>query len=160
MGKTILWIGGPGKVWKVTSAGERYAELPAPIQLAFLLFTWWHRVDWRVAYPFEGFSRGIPYGFNAGTLTCLLELPVDEPFSSEIFADRVIAQSGLVWPIEDQQRARDILHWAIQRMVIEPLAGFGVLDCEYTLKTIDRSDFPEFSTIRLTPPGKGLLQTL
>ena len=105
--------------------------MPASIQIAYLLYIWWYRVDWRVAYPFEGFSRGIPYSFNADTLACLRELQVGVPLLPEIFADCVIAKSGLIWSIEDQERARDILRWAVQRMVVEPLAGFGVLDCEY-----------------------------
>jgi hypothetical protein len=45
-------------------------------------------------------------------------------------------------------------------MVVKPLAGFGVLDCGYSVKNSGGYEFSELNTICLTPTGKGLLQTL
>jgi hypothetical protein len=45
-------------------------------------------------------------------------------------------------------------------MVISPLVQFGVMKSEYGLKDIGGSEFSKLSSIRLTPFGKGLLETL
>jgi hypothetical protein len=44
--------------------------------------------------------------------------------------------------------------------VISPLVGFGILESEYGMKDIGGSKFSKLSQIRLTPFGKGLLETL
>jgi len=155
-----LVAGGPARTWKVTEDGQKYPQLPSPIQVFFLLQCWWHVLDWTIAFPFEGFSRGLPPGFNMVTLGCLLELPTSKASSYEEFADRLIKKGGLVWPIADQVSARNILHSAIGRMVIDPLVGFGALECEYGTKMIGRHGFRELKAIRLIPVGKGMLELL
>jgi hypothetical protein len=45
-------------------------------------------------------------------------------------------------------------------MVIDPLAGFGCLECEYRVKSSYGFKSKELVDIRLTPFGKGLLETL
>ncbi|MBN2385597.1 MAG: plasmid pRiA4b ORF-3 family protein [Anaerolineales bacterium] len=155
-----LVTGGPARIWKVTEDGLKYPQIPSPVQVVFLLQCWWHSVDWTIAFPFTGFRDGLPPGFNMVTLACLLELPVGEASSYAAFADRVIRNSGLVWPIDDQVSARDILHSAIERMVIQPLVDFSVLECEHGIKTVDRHDDSELVRIRLSPVGKGMLELL
>jgi hypothetical protein len=45
-------------------------------------------------------------------------------------------------------------------MVIYPLAGFGALEYEYKERTSDGYTSKYLAEIRLTPLGKGLLETL
>ena len=122
--------------------------------------TLWYRVDWREAYDFEGFSREIPSVFYYTSLECLRELSIGVQHSFETFADRLIAKSGLIWPIEDQKRARDTLHRTIQRMVIEPLTTFGILDCQNKVKNVHGFEFIDLDRICLTSLGQALLQIL
>ena len=98
--------------------GKNISRCPGAIGIAFLLTHWWFMVDWTMNFPFAGFSQGLPVEFNTKALACLLDLPVGKMFSYETFADNLIKQSGLTWPIENQVSARDILHSAIDRMVI------------------------------------------
>ena len=152
--------GGPARIWKVTEDGQKYPKLPSPIQVVFLLQCWWYRGDWTIAFPFTGFRNGLPAGFNRKTLTCLLELPVGKSSSFETFTDTLIQQSGLVWPIANQVSARNILHSAIERMVVDPLVGFGVLECEYFTKTNGGYASRDLTAIRLISTGKGMLELL
>jgi len=149
-----------GKVCQVTSVGRSFLEQPASFQVAILLSTWWHRVDWRIAYNFSGFSRGIPYEFTTDTLASVRELSFDQSYPFESFADFLLAKIGLVWPVEDQDRARRILHWMIQRMLVEPLADLGVLECQYLLTDSKGYESRDLATIQLSGFGKGILQTL
>jgi hypothetical protein len=152
--------GGLGRRWQVTQEGQQFPQLPAPVQVALLLEHWWHRVNWAVSFPVSGLGDGPPAGFNRHTLTCLLELPAGKASSYEAFADRLIRQSGLSWPIQDQVSARNILHSAIERMVVDPLVSFGLVEAGYLTKTRYSYTSRELDTIFLTQAGKGLLELL
>ena len=155
-----LVTGGPARIWKVTEDGEKYLQIPGAIGIAFLLTHWWFLVDWKMNFPSTGFSNGLPDGFNMKTLACLFELPVGKMYSREAFADNLIKQSGLTWPIEDKVSARNILHSAIERMVILPLVLFGLMETKYDKEKIGANTFDRLSSIRLTPAGKGMLELL
>jgi hypothetical protein len=111
-------------------------------------------------FPFEGFSQGLPPEFNTKALACLLSLPVGKMYSYETFADNLIKQSGLTWPIEDQVSARTILHSAIERMVIDPLVTFGAMETKYGKEKIGERVYNDLVDICLTPIGKGMLELL
>lgn len=155
-----LVAGGPARIWKVTEDGQIYSQLPSPIQVVFLLHCWWYMVDWTIAFPFTGFRNGLPASFNQKTLSCLLELPVGKSSSYATFADHLIQESGLVWPIADQVSARNILHSAVEHMVIDSLVRFGVLECEYGTKITGGYSSHELTDIRLISTGKGMLELL
>jgi len=159
-GTGSLASGGQARVWRLTPVGEDYLNLPAPFQLGMLLFIWWHLEDWRIAFPVEGLSRGLPPDFKKSALACLLQLEIGKSVSYEQFADDLIVTTGFTWPSVDQTSANDTLRWAIKRMVIDPLAGFGCLECEYRMRTRYGYESKELAEIRLTPFGKGLLETL
>jgi len=152
--------GGPARTWNVSEEGQTFPQLSPPVQVALLLQHWWHSANWAICFPYEELGNALPAGFNQDALACLLQLPVGQASSYESFAGRLIVKSGLAWPIEDQVSAMNILRSAIKRMVIDPLAGFGVLEPGYDTKTIGRSGFRELVTIRLTPVGKGMLGLL
>lgn len=155
-----LAIGGPARIWKLTPVGEAFLDLTAPAQVGYMLFIWWHLEDWTVAFPFEGLSHGLPRDFRNVVRRCLLELKVSKSVSYGPFADDLIAKTGLTWSSADQTFANDTLHSAIERMVIDPLEGFGCLECEYRTRTRYGYKSKQINGIRPTPFGKGLLEIL
>ena len=152
--------GGQARAWKLTSEGDDFLNAPAPIQLGFMFALWWYRTDWRIAFPVSGLSGGLPRDFSKIILKRLLELPVGKSISYEPFADQLIKETRFTWPSIDQTFVNDTMRSAIERMVISPLVQFGVMKSEYGLKDIGGSKFSKLSSIRLTPFGKGLLETL
>jgi hypothetical protein len=89
-----------------------------------------------------------------------LELPVGKSIAYEPFADELIKESRFTWPSPDQDISKTIRRSAIARMVIYPLAGFGALEYVYKERTSDGYTSKYLAEFRLTPLGKGLLETL
>jgi hypothetical protein len=109
---------------------------------------------------FEGLSHGLPPDFRNTVRRRLLEPKPGNSVSYGTFADELIVKTGLTWSSADQTFAKDILHSAIERMVIDPLEGFGCLECEYRKRTRYGFESKELAAIRLTAFGMGLLETL
>jgi hypothetical protein len=155
-----LVTGGLSRRWKLTPLGERFLAAPAPLQVWLMCATWWTQINWVIAAPF-GYQEGyLPSGFNALTLSHLLDLPVDAPTSFASFADRLIQAARLVWPIEDQDSARSTLRVTVERMVVDPLVDFGILVPRYEPHIKYGIEFQKLSTFHLTPFGKGLLEAI
>lgn len=155
-----LLTGGKARTWKVTSEGDSFLNFTNPIQISFMLTAWWHLMDWRMAFPVSGLSRGLPSAFDKITLKSLLELPVGKSIDYEPFADQLIEETHFTWSSVDQTFAQSTMRSAIERMVVLPLVEFGILETEYGMKDIGGSEFSKLSKIRLTSFGKGLLETL
>jgi hypothetical protein len=155
-----LVTGGIGRRWKLISLGERFLAAPAPLQVWLLLATWWTQTNWAIASRYDFEDGYMPPGFSRLALKHLLELPLGEPASFERFADRMIEESRMVWPIENQDSARRILRSIIERVVINPLVDFGILQTEYEPHKTLGAEFRELSTFRITPFGKGLLEAI
>jgi hypothetical protein len=155
-----LVTGGQARAWRLTSSGEAFLNAASPLQLGFMLDVWWNYEDWRIAFPVSGLSQGLPVNFRKVILKRLLELPVGESIAYEPFADELIKESRFTWPSPDQDISKTIRRSAIARMVIYPLAGFGALEYEYKERTSDGYTSKYLAEIRLTPLGKGLLETL
>ena len=102
----------------------------------------------------------MPAGFSRLTLKRLLDLPVGDRVSFEPFADRLIEDARLVWPIQDQDSARRILRAIIERIVINPLLDFGILQADYEPHKTLGAEFRELTAFRITPFGKGLLEAI
>lgn len=155
-----LISGGLGRRWRLTPLGERFLSAPAPLQVWLLLATWWMQTNWAIASPF-GYEDGyMPAGFSRLALKHLLDLPHGEAASFERFADRMIEDTGMSWPIQDQDNARRILRRIIERTVIDPLIDFGILQAEYEPHKTLGAEFREISTFQITPFGKGLLEAI
>ena len=152
--------GGPGRRWRLTPRGEQFLAMPAPIQVWLLLDTWWTQVNWAIASPVDIRGGDLPIRFRELALNHLLDLRPGEPASFAPFADRLIEDVGLVWPIEDQDRARDILQAVVKRTVIKPLIDFGMLAADYRPHKLLGAKYPELSAFQVTPFGKGLLNSL
>ena len=155
-----LITGGPGRRWKLTPFGEHFLAAPSPLQVWLLLATWWAQTNWAIASPFDFQDGYMPPGFSRLALKHLLELPLGEPTSFEQFADRMIEDSRMVWPIENQDIARRILRSIIERTLINPLVDFDILQAEFEPHTTFGIELRELSSFRISPFGKGLLEAI
>jgi hypothetical protein len=153
-------MGGQARVWKLTTEGYEFLNAPASLQLSFMLALWWYQTDWRIAFPVSGLDGGLPKGFDSISLKRLLELPVGKSISYEPFADQLIKETCFTWASLDQDASKSIRRSAIARLVIYPLANFGILEYEYKEKLSDGYKSKYLAKIRLTSFGKGLLGIL
>ncbi|MBV5331966.1 hypothetical protein JZU69_06360, partial [bacterium] len=74
--------------------------------------------------------------------------------------DQLIKETRFIWPSVDQSFAQSTLRSAVARLVIYPLANFGILEYEHKEKTSDGCKSKYLAEIRLTSFGKGLLGIL
>jgi hypothetical protein len=155
-----LVIGGLGRRWKLTLLGERFLAEPATQQVWLLLVTWWVQTNWAIASPYDFEDGYLAAGFSRLTLEHLLNLSMGESVSFEYFADRIIEDLRMVWPDEDLDRACRILRSIIERLVINPLIDFGILQTEYEPHKTLGAEFRELSAFLITPFGRSLLQAL
>ena len=156
-----LASGGRSRRWRLTPAGEEFMQAAPPMQLQFLLATWWTRVNWLLAVPFNFPGSALPPGFEALTWRSLLDLPDGEPVPFEAFADRLVSAAGLAGPGRDRDPEKDLLRSAVERMVMRPLAAFGVLRLEKrTVVVIGEVTVQRVHAFRLSPLGRVLLETL
>jgi hypothetical protein len=155
-----LITGGPGRRWKLTHPGERFLAAPAALQVLHLCVTWWTHINWAVASPYEFEEGYMPAGFSRLTLKHLLVLPVGSGVSFEPFADRIIEDAQMIWPIQDQDSARQTLRAIIEHTVVNPMVDFGILQAEYEPHKTLGAEFRQLATFRATPFGRGLLEAI
>ncbi len=155
-----LIIGGLGQRWKLTTLGENFLNSPAPLQIWTLIENWWVETNWANASPIVYEDDAAPARIPGLVLKYLLDLLPGKPAAFENFADKMIKDAGMVWPIEDQDNARFILHSNIKYMAIDPLLDFGILQAEYVPHETLGAEYPQLSTFLITPFGKGLLDSI
>ena len=151
---------GCSRRWKLTTEGEQFLEMEPDIQLAFTLVVWWHRVNWLVAYPFEGMGEDLPYGFSITALEQLRSLPTGMEISFSDYADELIESTDLVWGAPGSPIADDMLRGSIERMIIEVLAKCGGLERKYKTRTSLGIATKVLTTIQLTPLGRALVEAV
>jgi hypothetical protein len=155
-----LVMGGLGRRWKLTSHGEGFLAASAQQQVWLLLVTWWTQINWAIASPF-GYDDGyMPDGFSRLTLKRLLKLPLEELTPFEAFADQMIKEAGLIWPIQNQDNAHHILQKIIEWTVIDPMGDFGILKTVHIPHRTLGAEFHELSSFQITPFGKRLLEAI
>jgi hypothetical protein len=155
-----LVMGGPSRIWKVTADGELFPQMPSPIQVFYLFTCWWAQIDWAIAYPVSGLADGLPVDFKAEALESLRKLPEKENAPFEPFADDLIVQSGLEWYSQDRTFVEFLKRSVVERVLVNPMVRFGVLECQYGTENISGHDYKKLASIRLTPVGKGMLDLL
>jgi hypothetical protein len=69
----------------------------------------------------------------------------------------VISESGLEWYSQDQSFAKMIKRSVIERVVIDPMTRFGILECEYQTDEGNGHGYKQLNTIQLTSIGKAIL---
>ena len=155
------WVrGSSSRRWRLTPLGERFLDAPAPLQVWLIFTTWWTQVNWAIAWPWHYGEGHLPAGFTGVTLKRLRSLPAGELVSFEPFADGLIEDARLVWPIPDQERARSILRGLLGSVVIAPLRDFGILAAKYEPHRTLGPRYQELSAFQVTPFGRGLLEAI
>jgi len=155
-----LLDGGPSRRWRLMPNGAKFLVAIPPVQVWLMLVIWWKQVNWLIAYPFRGMGKSLPPDIEQITLARLLSLPANTHIPFETFADELIQETGLTWTAPSMTYARTSLHWAVQRMVIDILADFGVVEREYQDKPLGKGTTRELTAFRITSFGKGLLKAL
>ena len=154
-----LLYGGPARRLQLSSNGAQFLAETPPFQVWFMLAVWCLQTNWLIAYPLAGMGEELPPHFQELTLAHLRALPVGTRIDYEPFADRLIQETGLKWAGQDKDSVRWFLHVAIERMVMNILANFGIVEKEYQDKLIGSSTFKDLAAIQITSFGKGLLQS-
>ncbi len=126
-----LVYGGPGRRFRITQGGTEFMAAPAPLQTWYLLAVWWTRVNWLIAFPYEGFGEALPFGFSQTVGRRLMELPVGRNVAPDKFSDRLINEGRLKRGSEKQDRAVENLPAMIENCIIDPLVDFGILAPRY-----------------------------
>jgi hypothetical protein len=155
-----LIMGGLGRRWKLTPLGERYLAAPSPWQVWLLLMTWWTQTNWAIAYPYEFEDDALPAGFSSLTLKNLRAQPVGEAISFESFAKRMIEDGHLSWMVTNPNNAQIVLNAMIERVIMNPLADFGVLQLAHVPHKSMGARFRDLSSFTVTPFGMGLLDAI
>jgi len=150
----------PARRWQLTAQGRRFLAARPMVQVPFLLAVWWYRVNWLVAYSFVGMGNRLPCSFSQATLASVRSLPVGASVPFNKFADELIDSTGLTWTAPDSHFATSALRGSIQRMVIDPLAGFGVLKCQYREEPLGRMTRSRLIAFKITPWGMVLLEAM
>ncbi len=151
---------GPARRWRLKQQSEKFLAADPLPQVLYLLSTWWHRVNWLVAYPFGGMGESLPPLFPTLTLASLRSLPDKKRIDFEKFADQLIQITGLTWTAPDMSFARMSLHGAVKRMVLGVLEDFGVVALTYKDKPLGKGTIPELVAFQITPFGQRLLDAL
>jgi hypothetical protein len=155
-----LITGGLGRRWKLTPLGERFLAAPFPLQVWLLLMTWWMQTNWAIAFPFDFGDNDMPAGFSSLILKNLRELTTTQVVPFETFAKRMIEEARFSMITSNPDNAQLILNSLIERMVINPLADFGILQKEYVQHALLGEEFQQLSSFQVTPFGKGLLEAI
>jgi len=150
----------PGRRWEIKPEGEAFFGMTASSQVFHMLLTWWTRLNWTIEFPFSGFAYGLPPGFMDKTLELLLKQPVMEDLDYESFARRLIQETGLTWPIEDQSSANQILLGAVENIVMHVMERFGVVTLENRTDKIEGFEFETLHTFKVTSHGRRLLEII
>lgn len=151
---------GRARRWRLRPQGEKFLAADPWSQVSYLLSTWWHRVNWLVAYPFGAMGESLPPGFSALTLASLHALPVKKRIDFDKFADQLIQATGLTWTAPDMSFAPMFLHGAVERMILGILVNFGAVELEYQDKPLGRGTIREPVAFQITPFGQQLLEAL
>jgi hypothetical protein len=155
-----LITGGPGRRWRLAPCGDRFLNTSAPAQVWLLSAVWWTQVNWAITAPYSFNIGYMSYEFSKLVLMHLIDIDQRHLEDFDSFTDRIIEVTGLFWPIQDQERAHSILRIIIERMVIDPLIEFGILQAEYEAHKTLGPEFSTLSAFKVTPFGNDLLQSM
>lgn len=151
---------GRARRWQITAQAKRLLVTQPPVQAAFLLSVWWHKVNWLVAYPYSGMGDNLPYFFPRAALAGLRALPTGAYASFSGYAAKLIGNTGLTWTAQESRFADSALRASIERMVINVLVDFGALKCRYRKEPLGNRAITQLAAIRVTPWGRALLEAV
>ena len=148
----------PSKQWRLKPAGRKFLNVPPLNQVLYLLMIWWYRVNWLVAYQIAGIGEKLPNNFEIITLESLTNIPANTRASFEEFADLLIQKTGLRWTASDSTFVRKFLYSSIEKIVIDILATFGMIEQEYLDEPLGKAKIPKLVSFKITSYGVALLK--
>ena len=155
-----LLQGGPGRRWKVTPLGEWYLAAGPQEQVWHLFCSWWVAVDWSQVWGYALEAASLERLFRRQVLESLLALPVDAQRSFANYAQKLIDQSAINPPVKDEDLAGLLLQTSVEKLVVDPLAAFGVLKRRYQPSSLLGERNPELAAIQITGFGRSLLEAI
>ena len=76
------------------------------------------------------------------------------------FVDRLIEEVGWTWRTSDPDGPRRLICSAMERMLIEPLEGFGLVSAEWMAEKISFGEWKKLVAFSLTDFGNRILEDL
>lgn len=149
-----------GQRWRLTQRGTHFLQKDPLLQLSYLLTVWWYQTNWLVAYPVGGLGETLPRDFRVITLAHLREQPVGEFMPFEPFADDLIEKTGLTWTAQNMSAAQMLLHSAVQRIVIDVSATFGIVEKKMRDEPLGKGTIKKLVAFKITPLGHSLLESV
>jgi len=150
--------GGESMRWVLLEQGEVFLSLAPEEQVWYLVKIWFRRINWLYEYNSE-----IDVDLNAlkkGVVDVLLDYPSNTAVSmtdmvSDIDARLVMDLGGNDTESERERRCR-----FLEKVVINPLTDFGILERVEDVEYIGSYQFTKLKAVRLTSFGQGLLTYL
>lgn len=155
-----LLSGGQARRLRLTPQGEKFLNAIPPVQVWYLLATWWWQVNWLIAYHVVGMGESLPTSFEAIVLQHLLVLPINNRLSYAGFADKLMQSSGLRWSKPELPNARDFMHSGIRNILMNILSRFEAVELHFRDEKIANFTFQKLDAFEVTPFGRGLLQAV
>jgi hypothetical protein len=150
--------GGRSRRWRLTQLGEEFLAASEPAQVWVLWMTWWTLTNWAIASPASFQGGEVPYRFIWQTLNHLLDVRPGEWMPFKAFANSLIEDAQLISPEEDPEEAKRRLRHTVRRVVMGPLADFGLLATRGDPERRPGVRLWLVSAFQVTPFGRGLLE--
>jgi hypothetical protein len=147
-----LITGGEGRRWRLTDRGESFPNETAFAQVWALLRAWWFRVDWQLLFYYRPFAEEPAAALPRIVRSMMQTLSAGQPEEFEPFVDRLIETAKWSWEQPEPYDIRAAIGSAIQHVVIDPLAEFGVLSTQSAGETLESFSLTDF--------GRALLDCL
>jgi len=147
-----LITGGVGRRWRLTDRGESFPAETAFTQVWTLLHACWFRVDWQLLYYYRPFAEEVAATLPRIVRSMMQTLSAGQPEQFEPFVDRLIEAAKWSWEEPEPYDIRAAIGTAIQHMVIDPLAEFGMLSTQSAGETLESFSLTDF--------GRALLHCL
>ena len=152
-----LLMGDRSRLFRVTPMGDRFLSFSPFEQVKYMILTWWTRVNWLIAYPYEVMGDDLPHNFHFITLESLLGEKDGKQVKFEPFADKLIEETGLSWTSEYPGSYRSTLISSIEKMVFDVLIDFRVLEVGYHEEVKYSVVNKKINTFQITDFGEDLL---
>jgi hypothetical protein len=152
-----LLSGGRARLFRVTPQGDNFLGLTPLEQVKYMFFTWWVNVNWLIAYPYEGMGEQLPKQLHIIALESLLEVKNEKQVHFENFAEKLILDSDLSWNSEHRNSHHSHLLSSIEKMVIDVLRDFFILNVSYRKELKYKIEFNRLDAFQITDFGQDLL---
>lgn len=150
--------GGEDMRWVLLEQGEIFLLLAPEEQVWYLVKTYFKKYNWLLEYHYE-----IEADLDA-LIEVVVDILVDYPVETDISMTEFVSdvESRLVMDFggSDIESERDRRHLFLEKVVVKPLADFGLLERVETIEHIESYEISALKAIRLTSLSQRLLAYL